>query len=345
MTTRDSRLGLTLPTVNQPIKDIMGMAKDAEIAGFDMAWNYEAFRNPLIMQAHFAGSTNRIALGTGIMATPGRSPYVCANSAADIDELCDGRFTLGIGIGTGRLADILNGAKIDHPVDRIREYIEVYRLAWNYIASGIPEQFEGKYYNFNTPAKNPFGSRTLRRENVPLYLGCLRTGMSRLAGEVADGAIGYMMSIDYVEQIWVPAIRDGALKAGKNLSDVEITLQTLCSVSENRNEAIQLAKTALGTYLCNPTASFIADHAGLAEDRNAVVKAFREAGPKALPDSVSDELLRTFAIAGTEDECREQIAKFQQCVDQLILHLPYLPPVSPEQSLANFRSTLNLQRR
>lgn len=83
-----SRVGVSLPMLNQPYERYPEFAALAEHAGFDSVWDYEFYRNPFITHALNARATSRIQLGTGIATAAPRTPYEMANAAADVDELC-----------------------------------------------------------------------------------------------------------------------------------------------------------------------------------------------------------------------------------------------------------------
>src|SRR6202008_3840953 len=90
-----SRIGLSLPMLNQPYERYAEFAALAEDAGFDSVWDYEFYRNPFITHALNARATSRIQLGTGIATAAPRTPFEMANAAADVDELSGGRKLLG----------------------------------------------------------------------------------------------------------------------------------------------------------------------------------------------------------------------------------------------------------
>src|SRR5436853_7799257 len=73
----------------------------AEAAGFDGAWSGEFLnRSAVVSVAAMAAATSRVGVGTAIAYAVGRSPLVLANDARLLDELSEGRFTLGLGTGT-----------------------------------------------------------------------------------------------------------------------------------------------------------------------------------------------------------------------------------------------------
>lgn len=77
---------------------------------------------------------------------------------------------------------------------------------------------------------------------------------------------------------------------------------------------------------------------GLGEARDAVLAAVLEEGPDALERVTSDELVAAFAIAGTPEECAEQLCPYQDVLDHVVLHTPYVPPITAPESAEAFSS-------
>src|SRR5262245_15764216 len=192
-----SSLGISMPILNQQFDRFPQLAQLADEAGFDSVWDYEFYRNPFVIHALCAKTTSNIRLAMGLAAAAGRSPFEMANAAADIDELSGGRMLIGMSTGGAGFADLLNGTEVSHPVTRLREYIGIMRMAWDYLGTGAPAEFNGKYYRFTTLPMNPYGLRPIVRPRIPVYIGALQPGMLRLAGEIADGVIGFLISPEY----------------------------------------------------------------------------------------------------------------------------------------------------
>jgi alkanesulfonate monooxygenase SsuD/methylene tetrahydromethanopterin reductase-like flavin-dependent oxidoreductase (luciferase family) len=92
-------------------KNELELAGQAELMGFDSLWSVEHHfsgytMNPdvLMFLAYMAGRTTSIELGSMVVVLPWHAtPIRVAESAAMLDNLSGGRFTLGIGRGLGRL--------------------------------------------------------------------------------------------------------------------------------------------------------------------------------------------------------------------------------------------------
>jgi probable F420-dependent oxidoreductase len=337
--TMTSHIGVSMPMLNQPCEKYPEFAKLADEAGFHSLWDYEFYRNPFITHAVCAGVTKNIKLGTGIAAACGRAPNEMANAAADVDELSKGRTILGLSTGGAGWADCYNGADVDHPLSRMREYIQVVRSVWQHHATGEPFEFSGRFYNAKSPPFNTFGVRQqLVRPKIPIYLAGLKSKMLQLAGEIADGALGYIWTPRYIKECVLPNVALGAQKAGRNPADVEVASLVLCSVHADKKVAMCIARINVGMYVATPGAETVADFMGLKDERDALLKALTTDGLGALERTTSDALVRHFSICGTPDEAREQLARYHGLLPHIILHTPYVPPIHQRESESAFRT-------
>ncbi len=337
--------GISIPVLNQGMADIPSMAAAADEAGFDSVWDYEFYRNPFIMHALNAQVTKNITLATGIAAAAGRTPFELANAAADVDELSGGRAIIGFSTGGEGFAEDFNGVPIDRPATRLREYIKVMRMAWRHLGTGEPAEFEGEFYQFRTPPLNPWGLRDLARPEIPIYLAGLRPAMMRMAGRHANGVLGFLLTPDFIRREWLPPLQQGAEQAGRDMKDIDRAALVLCSVSEDRERAMRLARINVGMYVSYPVGTFIADYMGLSEERDAVLKALLERGPMALETATSDALVKQFAIAGTPAQGHEQLARYEEVLSHVVLHTPYVPPINGEDSRWAYHNTLQFFKR
>jgi alkanesulfonate monooxygenase SsuD/methylene tetrahydromethanopterin reductase-like flavin-dependent oxidoreductase (luciferase family) len=336
-----SRIGISMPGLNQPYAKFPELAGLADAAGFDSLWDYEFYRNPFIIHALCARETKSIRLATGLAACAGRTPFEMANAAMDVDEISGGRMILGLGTGGAGWAEFFNGNDVDKPLTRISEYIDVLRMAWQHLATGEPCSYQGKLYRFASPPFNPFGlRRDVARSRIPIYAAGLRPKMLQLAGEKADGLIGYFYTPKFVKDVVAPNIAAGAKRGGRSPSEIDTAALVICSISDDRKEAMRRARINVGLYACGSIGDIVVSHMGLKQDRDAAVNALMTQGLAGLETGVSDELTRAFSIVGTPAECREQYAAYKEVLNHVVLHTPYVPPIGQQDSEEAFRAII-----
>lgn len=107
------QLGMFMQPMHDPEKEwLLALREDQEAVvlgdelGFSECWIGEHFTSkpeqitsPLIFLATLIEKTKRIKLGTGVINLPNHHPAQIAGYAAMFDQLCEGRFLFGIGVG------------------------------------------------------------------------------------------------------------------------------------------------------------------------------------------------------------------------------------------------------
>ncbi|MGH7966923.1 MAG: LLM class flavin-dependent oxidoreductase [Candidatus Binatia bacterium] len=327
------RISLSLPIYNAPMGKLQQMARWAEDAKFETAWDYEFYRSPFMTLGAAALTTNRIKLGTGIVVAFSRSPVVTANEAADVDELSQGRMVLGIGAGAGEILQTWHNTDLTHAVPRLRDYVAVMRTVWGSVGSGKPASYDGTHYSVKLGGVR----RPLVREHIPVYLAGVQPKLIQLAGEVADGLLGFFYSPQYLKEVIHPNLALGAQRGGRAVAGVDLCSFIICAVSKDRQEAMRRARIQTGYYAVASGA--ICRWHGLEKEYLAVREALLTKGPQAL-EHTDDKLVEAFSIAGTPDDCRKQLARYEGLLPLPLLHTPYIDPLTVEETEDGFRGIL-----
>ncbi len=313
------RRGIALFTPT--ISDMMEIARLADEAGFDSLWNGEFFnRNGLVTLAAVATCTQRAKIATGIAYAYMRNPVLNATGAMDIDELSNGRLILGLGSGTRSMNEMWYGEKFEpRSARKMKEYVALIRKIWaSHKGGGM--KFEGDYYTLNIPA---YARPYIVRDRIPLYLAAVQKGMLRTTGEVADGLVGHpLYSRKYIAEFIRPNIEVGARRAGRDPKDIDITTLLITAISHDREQAIRDAKNQIAFYASVKSYEGILNMHGWEEQKLAIWKNFKTFNLPKMAAAVTDDMVEQIAIAGTPEECREQIEKWKDIVDLPILYTP-----------------------
>ena len=313
------RRGIALFTPT--ISDMMEIARLADEAGFDSLWNGEFFnRNGLVTLAAVATCTQRAKIATGIAYAYMRNPVLNATGAMDIDELSNGRLILGLGSGTRSMNEMWYGEKFEpRSARKMKEYVALIRKIWaSHKGGGM--KFEGDYYTLNIPA---YARPYIVRDRIPLYLAAVQKGMLRTTGEVADGLVGHpLYSRKYIAEFIRPNIEVGARRAGRDPKDIDITTLLITAISHDHEQAIRDAKNQIAFYASVKSYEGILNMHGWEEEKLAIWKNFKTFNLPKMAAAVTDDMVEQIAIAGTPEECREQIEKWKDIVDLPILYTP-----------------------
>jgi len=333
------RIGVTLPSRTGPIAEVGAKARRAEDAGFESVWAYEVYRNPFNLLTTAGLSTSRVQLGTGLAAAFPRSPFEAANEAADIDELSDGRMLFGLGTGVPEFLKAFHSTDAVKPLGRLSEFIDVLQRSWDYLATGKAEPFEGEHYRFKAPPVNPWGERAMPRQHIPIALAAMGPKLIELCGRKGDAWLGYFATTKFVEEFVRPNLEAGAKSAGRDVSDIEIIAEAVCSVSEDRELAMRRARMQVGFYATHSAGAQVASMHGL-DDAVAELRAgFAQYGIAAF-EKTDDRLVDVLSITGTPEEAKQKMAEYEGVIDHLVLHTPYVPPIEAEESSDAFTSLL-----
>lgn len=171
--------------------ELRGIARAAETAGLDSIWVYDhlLFRFPgepttgiheaWSMLAALAADTERVDLGTLVMAVPFRNPAILAKMAATVDEISAGRLILGIGTGWHEPEFDAFGIPFDHRASRFEEALQIIVPM---LRTGRAD-FTGRYHAATDVALLPHGPRT---QGPPILIAARGPRMLRLAARYAD---------------------------------------------------------------------------------------------------------------------------------------------------------------
>jgi probable F420-dependent oxidoreductase len=315
------------------VKDTQDVVRAAEAAGFDAAWSGEFLnRSAVVSVAAMAAVTERIGVGTAIAYAVGRSPLVLANDARLLDEMADGRLTLGLGTGTRGMMIGWHGVKDpDGPATRIEEIVPLLRRLWHLHEGRV--QHDGRFYSCDiTPTAD---IEPPLRSTIPIYTAGVNPRMIESAGRVSDGLICHPTITDrYLDEVARPAIEKGAAHAGRSASDVAIKGVVICAVHDDPAQARREAAAQIAFYVAPKAYGPVMEASGFGDEAAAIRSAFRAKDHDAMIAAVSPAMLEQMAAAGTVDDVRDQLPALEKRYDHAALYSPSFT-LSPERVREN----------
>src|SRR5215468_7158703 len=125
---------MRIAILQRPVTENWSEATDyvveSERLGVDDVWSAEAWGHDAVTPLAFlAARTKRVRLGTGIMQAGTRTPALVAMSAMSLAVMSNNRFALGLGVSGPQVIEGWHGIRFDRPVQRMREIIEIVRMA------------------------------------------------------------------------------------------------------------------------------------------------------------------------------------------------------------------------
>jgi 5,10-methylenetetrahydromethanopterin reductase len=285
-----------------PAGDCVVLAKVAEKARFAGIWFAEnAFaRGILPAAAACAAATSRIQVNTGVFNPFSRHPTMMAMEIGALDELSNGRATLTIGSGIIAAAGKI-GFAADKPLSALRDTLAIVR--------GL---LHGEEVDYVGPA---FCARNVKldfspRPGIPIFLAGRGDLTVNLAGEAADGlVISNMCSPEFSR--WVAERMHASRRAAGRPEGGQVIQYMPCAVSEDRTEAGNAAKRAIGEMLpgfWNLGQKLASAKKGLItgtdieEAEFASAAARLQAGEDAA-DVLDKRYVAAFSLAGTAEDC------------------------------------------
>jgi F420-dependent oxidoreductase-like protein len=240
------------------LDESIARARAAERLGYESVWVTQLpnARDAALVIAAFAGATQRVGFGTGILPIYTRHPTAMVQMAATLDELSGGRFTLGIGISHKVTVESMWGMRLDSPVDAMREYLDIVRTSLRDGGCSI----DGKHFSAHWAYSGP------RRAEMPIMISALNPRMLDLAGEKADGIVLWMCSPAYIRDVVVPAVTAGRRKAGKELEGFEIVAAIPVCLTTDRAAGQAVFRQTVERYANLPFYRKMMDASGFASE-------------------------------------------------------------------------------
>lgn len=205
----------------------------AEQLGFDAVWlpdhyyferssGLETYPEVWTLLTAIAVKTERILLGTNVLAATFRHPALMAKMAGALQEVSGGRFVLGLGAGNQTHEHAAFGLDFEHRVGRLKEYLPIMTRLMN----GETVTFDGRYFTLHEASLRTFVPQ------VPLWLASGGPQMFDLTARYASGwnmAGGGMDAVTVKDKL--SAFGAACQAAGKRLQDFDVCKMTFMAIA------------------------------------------------------------------------------------------------------------------
>jgi len=310
--------------MGRPLRDVGALVADVEDCGFDGLWFTEAGRTAYTGCTAAALSAKHLDIGTAVALAFVRSPMVTAQIAWELAETTEGRFVLGLGTQVKAHIERRYSATFDHPGSRLREYVLALRAIFRAFQGEEKLDFHGDYWSFDLmPAT--WSPGRMDYPNVPIYVAAVRPWSARMAGEVADGIhVHPFHSIRYVEEVVLPAIREGAEMGGRTPDDIKIVcpvMAILGDTEEERAAAREQTRFRIAFYGSTRTYHGVFDLHGWEGTSDRLHELQRAGDLKAMGATITDEMLDVYSIESTWDGLADAlVSKYRGIADRIVMY-------------------------
>ncbi|WP_435769071.1 LLM class F420-dependent oxidoreductase [Nocardioides sp. SYSU DS0651] len=292
-----------------------------EQAGLELAAVPEAYSFDGASQlGYLAARTERLELMSAIFQIYSRTPALLAMTAAGLDYVSNGRFTLGLGASGPQVVEGFHGVKYDAQLGRTREVVDICRQVWR----REPVQHRGKHYT--VPLTGEDGGSGLGkplkiinhpvRAEIPISIAALGEKNVALVAEIAQGWQPLFFHPHKAQKAWGQALADGFKKRDPRLGELDIQLQVNFHVGEPSPEAVQKVRNQLALYIGGMGArgknfyNQLACRYGYDAEAKEVQDLYL-AGQKAeAAAAVPQELIDAVTLIGDEDSIARQVEEF-----------------------------------
>jgi len=295
-------VGTGIPTDMTLIAD---KARQAERLGYDAISVGETAHNPFLPLVLVAEHTQRLHFGSSVAIAFPRVPHISANIAWDLSKYSGGRFILGLGTQVKGHNERRFSVPWAPPGPHLRDYINCMRAIWDSWQNGTKPNYEGEYYQYKltSPFFNP---GPIEHPDIPVIISAVNPFNARLAGEVADGiAIHGFSTFKYIREVLIPAVHEGARRAGKDVSKVHVRGGGFI-VTAKTEEEVRLAKERsrrqISFYASTRSYSNVMKIHGWADEAAQLHRLSIEGKWDDMVGLITDDMMEEFCVIGTWDE-------------------------------------------
>ncbi len=292
--------------------DAADVAGRAEALGYGSLWLGELWGTAApVKLAQIATQTETIGLGTAILNVYSRSPAVLAMTAASLDELSDGRFTLGVGTSTRKAIEDLHSTDFDRPVRRSHETIELIKA---FLDGDDRVEYDGELLS---AADFP----PLGRE-VPVYHAALGPANRRVVARLCDGWIPHNIPFSELPDAFDYVVEH--LPDGRRPDDVVVAPYVPSAVDDDAETARDVVRGHVAYYVGNGDGYKRAVGAKYPDAADAVREAWTDGDRRRAAAAVTDEMVDDLGVAGTPERARERMRELLESavIDRPMLVVP-----------------------
>jgi len=239
------KFGIVAPAGEEP-KKLLDFIKRSEDCGFNSFWagDHMTFMRPVaydVMSTLTAAGmiTNNIFLAS-ISDAHKHHPAVLAQRLSTIDQLLNGRFILGLGLGEAMNLDPY-GISWNKPLSRMVESINLIRKLW---LNNEPFDFDGEFFKCNQAI---LGAKPINGK-VPIYIAAHRQKSLRVAAELGDGWI----TLPQPPSLFAKKkklIKEWMTDTGKDFEQFDICLYIFTSIAQDRESAYKAVENFKHTII------------------------------------------------------------------------------------------------
>jgi F420-dependent oxidoreductase-like protein len=202
-----------------------------------------------------------IKVGSGVVPIQNQHPMLMAQRALTLNQIADGRFTLGVGVTHRAVTEGMWGISWDRSVRRLSEYLD-----------GLLPLLAGEQANATGEMLTTRGALQISDAPTPdVYVAALGPQMLRLAGRRTAGTITWMTGPKTLKEHIGPTMRAAAAEAGRPDGAVSVAAALPIAVTDDVAAARAVAAEQFAMYGHLPSYRAMLDREGYAGPEDAAL--------------------------------------------------------------------------
>ena len=333
-------------------EETVDLLVDYENAGLQLAAVAEAYSYDAVSQlGYIAAKTQDLEIASAILQIYSRTPALLAMTAAGLDFVSGGRFTLGLGASGPQVVEGFHGVAYDAPLGRTREVVEICRQVWR------RERLEhaGKHYTIPLPPEQGTGlGKPLKlinhpvRTEIPISIAALGPANVELVAEIAESWQPLFFHPGHYREAWGASLDAGFAKRDASLGPLDIMLQVSFAVGEPDPAVLASVRDQLALYIGGMGAkgknfyNQLATRYGYVDEAVEIQELYLSGRKQEAAAAVPEDLVRAVSLIGTENEIEAQLKEFAAAgVTTLLLN----PLGAPEKRVADVAALAEINGR
>ncbi|MEU8379688.1 LLM class F420-dependent oxidoreductase [Streptosporangium sp. NPDC048865] len=315
------RIGMAL-NYSGGFKETVAELADYEKAGLDIVFVAEAYSFDAVSQlGYIAARTERLQIASGILPVYSRTPALLAMTAAGLDYVSDGRFTLGLGASGPQVIEGFHGVPYTAPLGRTREVIEICRQVWKRERL----TYEGRHYTVPLPAGQGTGlGKPLKlinhpvRDRIPVVIAAIGPKNVELSAELAEGWEPIFYVPEKAADVWGASLAAGKARRDPALGELDVIAQATLAIGDDVSGWLELGRPMAALYIGGMGAkgkNFYNDLArryGYEKEAEQIQNLYLDGKKDEAAALVPRELLEKMSLIGPEGHVRERLQAMRE---------------------------------
>jgi F420-dependent oxidoreductase-like protein len=303
-------------------KETVEELADFEKAGLDIVFVPEAYSFDAVSQmGYIAAKTERLEIASGILPFYSRTPTLLAMTAAGMDYVSDGRFTLGIGASGPQVIEGFHGVPYTAPLGRTREIIEICRTVWRRERL----QHQGRYYTMPLPEGQGTGlGKPLKiinrpvRADIPILVAAIGPKNVEMTAEVADAWEPIFYVPEKAGEVWGAALAAGKARRDPSLGELDVVGQASLAIGDDVQDLLEFGRPMAALYIGGMGArgtNFYNDlcrRYGWEKEAKEIQDLYLDGKKDEAAAKVPRELLEKMSLIGPEGHVRERLSAMKE---------------------------------